>query len=137
MNPKDEVRRTKYETRQRARLLSSFVLRTSCFVLLLFLAGCRNCDKVETELRAREDDVRVARGQPDQGEGNTKALAGVLAPRRGLPAPAGVLPPPPDPSPVRSLVLGRGPSGRPAENMPGDDALQVQLEPRDPEGQAI
>src|SRR5436190_2036084 len=123
MNPKYEVRSTKYEGRQAMRPLSCFVLRTSYFVLLLFLAGCRNCDKVESELRAREDDVRVLREQLGQSEFHNKALVSELAARSGLPGPDGVLRPPTEPYPVRSLALGRGTSGRPAENFPGDDAL--------------
>jgi len=38
---------------------------------------------------------------------------------------------------VQTLVLGRQTGGRSNDICPGDDALQVQVEPRDPDGHAI
>lgn len=105
--------------------------------LAVSLAGCRSCDKVEAELRARESDVRELRDQLDRSEFQNKALVGELAARHGMPGPDGVLRPPSEPYPVRSIVLGRGTSGRMSETVPGDDALQVQLEPRDTENESI
>ena len=54
-----------------------------------------------------------------------------------MPGPSGVVEPPAEPYPVRSLVLGRQTGGQPSETLPADEALRVQVEPRDPEGQAI
>jgi hypothetical protein len=56
---------------------------------------------------------------------------------RGLPGPHGVVESPSQPYPVRTLVLGRQTGGQASETLPGDDALRVQVEPRDPEGSAI
>src|SRR5262249_20204436 len=39
--------------------------------------------------------------------------------------------------PIRSLTLGRQTGGRELEGVTGDGALQVVLEPRDPENQSI
>src|SRR5262249_11214394 len=38
--------------------------------------------------------------------------------------------------PVRSLTLGRGTGGRDDHGLPGDEALEVVIEPKDPEGNA-
>ncbi len=54
-----------------------------------------------------------------------------------MPGPHGVVEAPSEPYPVRSIVLGRQTGGRVSETLPGDDALRVQFEPRDPEGSAI
>jgi hypothetical protein len=39
--------------------------------------------------------------------------------------------------PVCSLALGRQTGGHPADHGPGDDALQVQIEPRDADGHTV
>jgi hypothetical protein len=102
------------------------------------LGGCRNtsCDKVEQELRAREEDVRTLKGDLDRAEFYNQALSRELAAVRGEPGPTGHVEKPSEPYPVRSLRLGRGTAGRPAD-CGGDDALQVQVEPVDCEGQTI
>lgn len=117
--------------------------RALCLSLALFwglLAGCRSnrCGEVEAELRAREDDVRHLKEELDRAEFFNQTLSRELAAVRGVPGPLGVLEKPSEPYPVRSLRLGRGTAGRPAENgCAGDDALQVQVEPLDCENQAL
>jgi hypothetical protein len=101
------------------------------------LCGCRNCDKVETELRARESDVRELRERLDQSEFHNQALMREMFALRGQPGPHGEVVPPSEPWPVRSLALGRQTGGQPSETLPADDALRVQVEPRDPENQTI
>jgi hypothetical protein len=111
-----------------------------CFSLALLLAvgGCRSCDRVESELRARESDVRELREEVDRCgvynqtlQQEVHALRGQL----GLPADGS---PPPAAYPVQTLVLGRQTGGRSNnDSCPGDDSLQVQVEPRDPEGSTI
>ncbi|MFO0845572.1 MAG: hypothetical protein U0797_24835 [Gemmataceae bacterium] len=103
------------------------------------LAGCRNreCrDVVERELRAREDDVRQLKGELDRAEFYNQSLSRELAASRGEPGPNGHVEKPSEPYPVRSIRLGRGTGGRAAE-CGGDDALTVQVEPIDCEGQTI
>lgn len=109
-----------------------------CFALLLITtaSGCHSCDRVESELRSRENDVLQLREEVHRCgiynqtlQQEVHALRGQL----GMPAQG----PPPAAYPVMALVLGRQTGGRSNDICPGDDALQVQVEPRDPEGQAI
>jgi hypothetical protein len=114
-------------------------LVASCFGLALIVAvgGCRSCDRVESELRARENDVRELRDEVDRCSVYNQTLQQELRSLRGelgLPSADGQ---PAAAYPVQSLVLGRQTGGRSNENCPGDDALQVQVEPHDPEGQSI
>jgi hypothetical protein len=113
------------------------------FALLLFppLAGCRsNCHLVEAELRAREEDVRVLREELQRTRLYNHALQQELNVYQGGPCggPGGGpgVPPGMDCA-VREVVLGRGTGGHPGGPCGADDALEVHLEPRDPEGQAI
>jgi hypothetical protein len=109
-----------------------------CFALTLLgaMSGCRSCDRVESELRARENDVLVLRDELDRCgiynqtlQQEVHALRGQL----GIPPDAS----PPAAYPVKSIALGRQTGGRSNDTGPGDDTLQVQVEPLDPEGQAI
>lgn len=114
----------------------AFVLGLS---LTAGLSGCRNankCDQVESELRAREEDVRHLKSELDRAEFYNQSLARELAAVRGEPGPTGLIEKPSERYPVRSIRLGRGTAGR-AADCGGDDALQVQVEPIDCEGQAI
>ena len=113
-------------------------LVASCFGLALLgaVCGCRSCDRVESALRARETESRELRDELDHCcilnqtlEQELRALRGEL----GLPSPDGQ---PPAAYPVRSLALGRQTGGR-GDGKPGDESLQVQVEPRDTEGQSI
>lgn len=106
--------------------------------LITGLGGCRanKCGPIEAELRAREDDVRVLRDELDRSEFINQALSRELCAVRGQPGPLGVIEKPSEPYPVRSIRLGRGTSGR-AADCGGDDALQVQVEPIDCDGQTL
>jgi hypothetical protein len=100
-------------------------------------AGCRSCDKVESELRAREMDVHTLKEENERLDCNNQALVRELAAVRGEPGPHGVIEKPSEPYPVRSLVVGRQTGGQPAEDCPGDAGLIVVIEPRDCDNQAI
>jgi hypothetical protein len=107
-------------------------------VLTLLLTGCRsNCDLVEAELRAREQELHVLRDKLQQSHFYRQALEYELHTLRDPSCPGGVSAYPGPVFPVREVVLGRGTAGHPSDHHPGDDALLVHLEPRDPEGQAI
>jgi hypothetical protein len=100
-------------------------------------AGCRsNSSLVESQLRERDSQVRELRDEVDRCGSYNQALEQELRNLRG----EGLAPDAPERAvpgyPVRSLVLGRGTGGRDDHGLPGDEALEVQLEPRDPEGNA-
>jgi hypothetical protein len=111
----------------------------ACFLgvsLVIAGSGCHNCGCVERELQARENDVRVLREELDRcGVYNQTLQQEVQALRGQLGAP--LHGPPPAAYPVQVLTLGRQTGGRSNDIVPGDDALQVQVEPRDPDGQVI
>jgi hypothetical protein len=109
-----------------------------CLALSLMIAasGCRSCERVESELRAREDDVRQLREELDRCSVYNQTLqqeVHMLRGQLGMPAHGA----PPAAYPVQTLTLGRQTGGRSQDLYPGDDALQVQVEPRDPDGHVI
>lgn len=109
-----------------------------CFNLILLFAagGCRSCDRVESELRARENDVRELREELDRcGVYNQTLQQENLALRGQIGIPSHGAPP--AAYPVQELQLGRQTGGRSNDIVPGDDSLQVQVEPRDPDGHVI
>ena len=103
--------------------------------LAAMAGGCRHsCDRVEEELRAREIHVRELRDELDRCSIYNQSLQHELKALRGDVGPGGE---PVAGYPVRSLTLGRQTGGRSDGDCPGDDCLQVVVEPKDPEGQAI
>jgi hypothetical protein len=113
-------------------------LVASCFGLALLIAvcGCRNCDHVEAELRGRENEVRQLREELDRSGIYNLTLQQELHSLRGE---LGIPPngQPPAAYPVQALTLGRQTGGRSNADCGGDDALQVQVEPKDPDGHSI
>lgn len=113
-------------------------LVASCFGLALLVAacGCRHGERVESELRGREHEVRELREELDRTSIYNQSLQQELRSLRGE---LGVGPDGQTPAayPVQSVALGRQTGGRNNTDCPGDDALQVQIEPKDPEGHAI
>jgi hypothetical protein len=103
--------------------------------LAALASGCRHCDcdRVESELRAREMDVHHLRAELDRCSIYNQALQQELSALRGDGLPPGG----PGPTPISSLVLGRQTGGRSNDSCDGDDALQVQVEPRDADNQAV
>jgi hypothetical protein len=100
--------------------------------------GCRSsCSRVESELAARESDVRVLKDQLAQSEGLSATLFRDLQAARGLPGPHGVVEPLPPRYPVKNIALGGMTGGVPSATFPGDDALQVLIEVRDHEDQPL
>src|SRR6516165_8367586 len=104
--------------------------------LITMASGCRSCDRVESELRARENDVRELREELDRCGVYNQTLQQEVHSLRGQ---LGIPPdgPPPAAYPVQKLTLGQRTGGRSNDICPGDDALQVQLEPRDPDTHVI
>jgi len=118
--------------RMRGLLLT---ILTGC--LALAETGCRRADLVEAELRTRERELRETRSDLFQSEAYNQALQGEIRDVRKdscsklTPERASQI------YTIREVVLGRQTGGYDDDNIPGDEALQVVLEPRDPDGQAI
>lgn len=114
------------------------VLTVLCPLFVLSAVGCRNnCELVEAELRTRERDLRELRDELCRTEAYNEALERELrALRQG-----GVSHVYPEEASqkyaLQSVVLGRQTGGVNNDDCPGDEALQVVLEPRDPDGHAI
>jgi hypothetical protein len=111
------------------------------FLLLpVLLLGCRaNCDLVEAELRAKEAQLCELRQELGRRDCSIQALEMEIAqlqqrqclqPVPGAPVPAGLV--------VKQIKLGRLTGGFDDDPvLPGDEGLQVLLEPRDCDDQSI
>jgi hypothetical protein len=100
--------------------------------LFFLLAGCRsgNRDLLENELRHREELYREALEEQRKAECRIDSLQReVEAMRRGGP------PPTPEQAAlalgVKRITLGRSTAGYDGDGLPGDEVLQVVVEPRD------
>src|SRR5438132_758204 len=99
--------------------------------------GCRNCDLLEAELRTRENELREMRADLARAEAHNEALLHELGTLRQSTA---AKPSPEQASQtytLKEIVLGRQTGGYDDDHCPGDEALQVILEPRDGDGHAI
>jgi hypothetical protein len=109
------------------------------FLLLgaLLLPGCRShTELLESELRAKERDLRELREEMGRLEGHNEALQRELATGyqgswRLNPEVASHT------SSLRRISLGRGTGGYDQDHQLGDEALQIVLEPRDSEDHVI
>ncbi len=106
--------------------------------LATIVAGCRTPprkDLVEAELRVKDQDLRELRSDLERTEAYNQTLQRELKAFQGL-APSAIA----DggtPAGVRSIVLGRQTGGIDDDGLPGDEALQVVLEPRDADNHTI
>jgi len=118
------------------RRMISFLLVPAflCFAL----AGCRhNRDLVEAELRTKDRDLHCIRDELNRSEAITESLRRELCALRGI-SPSHLNPEGASQTyGVTTVTLGRGTGGYDADGAPGDEALQVVLEPKDPDGHAI
>ncbi|HVS34087.1 MAG TPA: hypothetical protein VMS17_00815, partial [Gemmataceae bacterium] len=103
--------------------------------------GCRtDRDVVERELHARELDLQAAREEIDRCHAINEGLQMELQAQHGDPSAC-----PPGASdkpavaiyPIRSLTLGRQTGGRDGDAAGGDEALQVVVQPLDPDNQPV
>jgi hypothetical protein len=110
----------------------------SCILLGIGLlaptAGCQHHDLLEAELRSREEDLRTARSELEQAVAENTALRTQLS-HFGPHASAKVSPE--QSVPVKQIVLGRQTGGYDEDKDPGDEALQVVVEPRDGDGHVV
>src|SRR5438445_8195620 len=127
--------------RMRGLLLT---ILTGC--LSLAAPGCRRADLVEAELRTRERELRETRSDLDRSELYNQALQSEMGDLRKSGAghsncSNSLSPLTPERASqiytLKEIVLGRLTGGYDEDKIPGDEALQVVLEPRDPDGQAI
>ena len=122
-------------------------MRRFARALLLFAAavasalGCRsNCDLVERELHARENDLLAAREEIDRCHAVNEGLQMELQALHGDPTafpPSGSDKPAVLLCPIRSLTLGRQTGGRDGDASGGDEALQVVVQPLDADNQPV
>jgi hypothetical protein len=111
--------------------------------LSLAAAGCRRADLVEAELRTRDRELRETRDELNRSEFYNQALQSENGDLRknghGRPSCASPLTPERASQiyTLKEIVLGRQTGGYDDDGFPGDEALQIVLEPRDPDGQAI
>jgi len=113
--------------------------RRSLLFLLscLALAGCRRNDLVENELRHKEALLREAVADLKRTEAYNIALQREIQGLRSAencPLPAEIAP---STFGLKRVVLARGTGGYDNDNLPGDEALQVVLEPRDIEDHVV
>jgi hypothetical protein len=105
--------------------------------LFIPAAGCRNCDLVEAELRTKDKELRHLKGELENTRLYNQALQTELQSLR----PVSVAPMSPELASqtytLKEIVLGRQTGGYDDGSRPGDTALQVVVEPRDPDGSAI
>lgn len=124
-------------TRKRtaARAAALFLL-----LLPLALAGCRHTggrDRIEGELRSRENELRETREELDRAQAINDALERQI--HGSCQAHAAKIPPEvcATTAGVKEIALGRQTGGYDDDRCPGDEALQVVLEPRDADNHAI
>src|SRR5262249_19604576 len=108
-----------------------------CGTAFLPCLGCRSCDLVEAELRTKERELREAKDELFKAELYNEALQNEL--RAVRPSAVSSLSPEQASQTytLKEIVLGRQTGGLDDDGKPGDEALQVVLEPRDPDGHAI
>ena len=117
--------------------MRGFVLVLSATFLFSAATGCRRADLVEAELRTRERELRESRADLNQSEAYNQALQSELRDVRSSSSSKLTSERASQIYTIREVVLGRQTGGYDDDNIPGDEALQVVLEPRDPDGQAI
>jgi hypothetical protein len=103
------------------------------FLVCLLLCACRNNHNqlLENELRAKESLYRDALHDLKRIEAQNEALVRELAATRqhgGPPLPPEIAAPT---FGLKRITLGRGTGGYDSDGLPGDEALQVIVEPRD------
>ena len=112
-----------------------FFLRCLPLVPAILLPSCRTGgkDKLETTIRQRDQRIIQLQEDIDKLAGYNLALQTEVRIMRGQPLPSACDPFTPL-YPVRSLVVGRSTAPIDEDRLPGDEGIQVVLEPRDADG---
>jgi hypothetical protein len=117
----------------------------------LLLSGCRTnrCEPLEADNRKKEIEIRELRERLDHSESVNNGLMRELYGAHGAMPPAGepstmpgasAKPPPELTAPVaglKEITLGRGTAGIDQDKLPGDEAIQVSIEPRDADNHVV
>jgi hypothetical protein len=107
---------------------------------LALLAGCHSTDRIETELRDRECELRQLREEMQRLEGYNQALQRELHDQRTSLSSHSPLPPPETSSLIytlKTVMLARQTGGYDSDGIAGDESLQVVLEPKDVDGHTV
>ena len=118
-------------------LFFSHLLTLSPCHLVILTSGCRHGERVESKLRGQEKNLRELRDDLSRSEDYNRSLEREVCELRqsqSNPSPAGSEAATPA---VKEVVLGRQTGGSDEDRLPGDEALQVVLEPRDANGQPV
>src|SRR5262249_30311098 len=123
--------------------MGSFMYWRAVFFLVAGLTAaatgccCPRRDRVESELRARDNDLRVLRGELERSKPTNPYLDRECPTPHPPAASPGPGDGPPPASRVKSITLGRQTGGYEEDGVPGDEALQVVLQPIDFDGHTI
>ena len=115
-----------------------FICLSLALAPVVLLPACRSSgkDKLETTIRARDQRIYDLQNDVDKLAGYNLALQTEVRATRGLAGPSTNDPFTPL-YPVRSLVVGRSTTAVDDDRLPGDEGLQVVLEPRDSDGRLV
>jgi hypothetical protein len=108
-------------------------------LFVLFLAGCRNCncDLLEAELRTRENELRDIKIEMSRTAACNQEYQREIQGLRQVPPPKVSVEASSSVAAVKEINLGRLTGGYNKDACPGDDALQVVVEPVDADGSVI
>lgn len=112
-----------------------FLLKCMPIIPAILLPSCRTAGKDRLETTIRQRDQRIVQLQEDMDKlaGYNLALQTEVRIMRGQPVPTSCDPFTPL-YPVRSVVVGRATAPIDEDRVPGDEGVQVVLEPRDADG---
>ena len=103
----------------------------------LVASGCRSCDKVEAELRTKDHQLYEMRDELFRTSAFNEALRREICALRGV-SPSAISPEAASQTyTITTVALGRQTGGYHSDDGHGDEALQVVLEPKDPDGHTI
>jgi len=126
----------------------SFAWSLLALALLPAAGGCRSsCEHVEAELRRRETELHETRDELERAQAINETLQRELCALRQTPSPpptslSGKAPVPSSHvvaplGTIKDIALSRQTGGLDEDRLPGDEALQVVVEPRDYDGHAL
>lgn len=113
---------------------------TCCFLLVLstLLTGCKSPNhKLESELRARDNDIDYLKNELYRSKTYNKAMEMELRASRGEVPPGTPYDPLNKVYPLKTITLGRQTGGVDLDGQTGEESLQVIIEPKDAESNVV
>jgi hypothetical protein len=109
------------------------------WALLLSAVGCHTTEPLEADLRSKDHDLNQLRAEMARLQDYNHSLERELTDLRHSPTAAAKVSPEQGSQlyTLTKITLGRQTGGYNDDDVPGDEALQVVLEPRDPDGHSI